>query len=151
MEVSELKLINLFISASTVLVRTLAASNGRFRNVFRYMGGLRWTSDQPVAKASTSTDNTTQRYEDKRPCLKRDPNPRSQRPSDQGLRLRPRGRWDRQLKYKALFVKRGVVQAPFGFSGCTSISNDRKQAKYENNQQSGNSVSKNVVDGFIVR
>jgi hypothetical protein len=28
---------------------------------------------------------------DKRPCLKQDSNPWSQRPSDQGLRLRPRG------------------------------------------------------------
>jgi hypothetical protein len=32
--------------------------------------------------------------EDKQPCLKRDS---SQRPSDQGLRLRPRGHWGRLL------------------------------------------------------
>jgi hypothetical protein len=37
--------------------------------------------------------------EEKRPCLKRDSNPRSQRPCDQGLllRLRPPGHWDRQF------------------------------------------------------
>jgi hypothetical protein len=32
----------------------------------------------------------TMNRQDKQPCLKRDSNPRSQRPSDEGLRLRPR-------------------------------------------------------------
>jgi hypothetical protein len=33
--------------------------------------------------------------EDKRPCLEPDSTPRSQRPSDQNLRLIPLGNWDR--------------------------------------------------------
>jgi hypothetical protein len=35
--------------------------------------------------------------EDKHPCLKRDTNPRSQRPSNQDLRIRPRSYWERLL------------------------------------------------------
>jgi hypothetical protein len=35
--------------------------------------------------------NTRQKDEDKHPCLNRDSNPRSQRPSDQGLNARPLG------------------------------------------------------------
>jgi hypothetical protein len=40
----------------------------------------------------------------KNPCFNRDSNPRSQGPSDQGLRLRARGHWDRQncLRYLLL-------------------------------------------------
>jgi hypothetical protein len=60
-----------------------------------HLVGILWTSDQTVAKASTYTGqhNTKTRTH---PCLKRDSNLRSQRPSDQGLRLRQRGHWDRQ-------------------------------------------------------
>jgi hypothetical protein len=73
-------------------------THGRFRNLFRHLIGLLWTSDRPVAKATTYTqDNTTQKDEDKHPCLKRDSHPRSQRPSDQGLRLRPRDHWDQRF------------------------------------------------------
>jgi hypothetical protein len=53
---------------------------------------LLWTSDQPVAKTSNYTGQ--QEDKDKHKCLKRDSNPRFQRLSDQGLRLRPRGHWD---------------------------------------------------------
>jgi hypothetical protein len=44
---------SLFICASTVLVRTLAATQGRFRNLFGHSVELLWTSDQPVSKACT--------------------------------------------------------------------------------------------------
>jgi hypothetical protein len=37
--------------------------------------------------------------DDKHPCFKRDWNPRSQRPSDQNLRLRPRGHWDQHHSF----------------------------------------------------
>jgi hypothetical protein len=52
-------------------------------------------SDQPVARPVPTRDNTTQEDEEQHPCRKRDPSPRPQRPSDQGFRLRPGGRWDR--------------------------------------------------------
>jgi hypothetical protein len=53
------------ISGSTILVRTLATSHQRFRNLFRHLVGLLWTSDRPVAKASTYTgQHTTQKDED---------------------------------------------------------------------------------------
>jgi hypothetical protein len=57
-------------------------------------------------KYSSTQDNTTQKGEDKHPCLKQDSNPRSQRPSDQGLRLRPRGNWDRPVKLPDLEIER---------------------------------------------
>jgi hypothetical protein len=41
-------------------------------------------------------------HENKHPCLKRDSNPRSQCPSDQGLWLWPRGYWD-QLHHVFLY------------------------------------------------
>jgi hypothetical protein len=46
------------ISGSRVLVRTLA---GRFVILLRHLVGLLWTSDQPVAKASTYIKNATQK------------------------------------------------------------------------------------------
>jgi hypothetical protein len=48
-------IIIIIISGSTVLVRTFAASHWRFRNLLKHTVGLLWTSDQPVAKASTYT------------------------------------------------------------------------------------------------
>jgi hypothetical protein len=44
-------------------------------------------------------DNTTQNDEDKHPYPKRDSNPRSQQPSGQDPRLRPRGYCDWRLSY----------------------------------------------------
>jgi hypothetical protein len=49
-----------------------------------------WDGDQPDARP-LHTKTSTERQ--KHPCLKRDSNRRPQRPSDQGLRLRPRGHW----------------------------------------------------------
>jgi hypothetical protein len=51
----------IIISGSTVLVRTLAASHGRFLNIFRHSLELLWTSDQAVAKAYTYTGQHTQK------------------------------------------------------------------------------------------
>jgi hypothetical protein len=65
------------------------------QSLFRYAGELFWTSDQPVAKASTYTGQHNTETERKYPCPERDANPRSQQPSDQDLRLRPRGHRDR--------------------------------------------------------
>jgi hypothetical protein len=48
-------IIIIIISSSTVLVRTLAASQLRFLTLVRHLLGLLWTSDQPVANASTYT------------------------------------------------------------------------------------------------
>jgi hypothetical protein len=45
----------IIISGSTVLIRTLAASLRRFRNLVRHTVGLLWTSGQPVAKISPYT------------------------------------------------------------------------------------------------
>jgi hypothetical protein len=55
-------IMHVIISCSAVLLRTLDASHGRFRNLFRHSVGRLWTSDQPVAKASTYTgQHTTER------------------------------------------------------------------------------------------
>jgi hypothetical protein len=53
-------------------------------------GGVISPSQRPLP----TQDSTTQR-DDKHPCLKRNSNPRSQQPSDQSLRIRQRGHWDR--------------------------------------------------------
>jgi hypothetical protein len=45
--------------------------------------------------------------EDKHPCFKQDSNPQTQRPCDQGLRLRPRSHWD-QLDDTEPFVLVGL-------------------------------------------
>jgi hypothetical protein len=89
-------LINSFISDSIFLVRTLAASHGMFCNLFRYSVGLLWTSDKPIAKASTYTgEHNTERWdEDKHPCLNWNLNPWSQCTSEQGLLLRLCSHWD---------------------------------------------------------
>jgi hypothetical protein len=44
------------VALYTVDVRTLASSYGRFLNLFKYLVRLLSTSDQPVAKASTYTE-----------------------------------------------------------------------------------------------
>jgi hypothetical protein len=46
-----------------------------------------WTRDQPDARPLPTQDSTTQKHKDKHPCHKRDSNPRSQWPGDQGLSL----------------------------------------------------------------
>jgi hypothetical protein len=46
-----------------------------------------WTGDQPDARPLPKQDSTTQKDKDKRSCRKRESNHRSQRLSDQGLRL----------------------------------------------------------------
>jgi hypothetical protein len=66
-----------------------ATHTGNFSNIFRNFVRLLRMSDQPVAKASTYTWQRTQKDEDKHPFLERNSNPRSQRPSDECLRLRP--------------------------------------------------------------
>jgi hypothetical protein len=58
------------------------------------IGRTPWTGDQPDARPLPTQDNTTQRDIDKRSCRKRDSNPRSQRPSGQGQRFRPRSLFD---------------------------------------------------------
>jgi hypothetical protein len=58
----------------------------------RFDNSSPWTWDQPDGRPLlTQNDNY------KRPCLKQDSNPRTQRLSDQDLRLRPRGHGDRLL------------------------------------------------------
>jgi hypothetical protein len=52
-------IIIIIISDSIFLVITLAASHGKLLNLLRHTVGLLWTSDQPIAKASTYTDNIT--------------------------------------------------------------------------------------------
>jgi DNA-binding GntR family transcriptional regulator len=47
----------LLLGASTVLAMTLAASQPTFRDLIKTLGRLLWTSDRPVAKASTYTTN----------------------------------------------------------------------------------------------
>jgi hypothetical protein len=85
-----IRLLRLLLSGSTALERTLAVSHsGGFLILFRHLVGLLWTSDKPVAKASTYTD------EDKHPCFRWDSNPRSCRPCGQCLRVRPWGHWER--------------------------------------------------------
>jgi len=58
--------------------------------------GLLWTSDQLVAQTSTWQHTTL--TTDKLPCPRWDSNPQPSRRAAAGLRLRPRGRWDRHLK-----------------------------------------------------
>jgi hypothetical protein len=48
-------IIIIIISGFTDLTGTLTASHPRFRYLFRQSVGLLWTSDQPVARASTYT------------------------------------------------------------------------------------------------
>jgi hypothetical protein len=54
--------------------------------------------DKPSARPMPIQDSTTQKDNNKHPCRKRDSNPRSQRPSDQGLRFRLRGHCDRPYR-----------------------------------------------------
>jgi hypothetical protein len=78
-------------------VCTRASQTEGFFNLFRHSVGLLWTSDRPVAKASTYAGQQNKEKLEQTSCLKRDTNPRCQRPSDQGLRLRPSRHWDRQV------------------------------------------------------
>jgi hypothetical protein len=50
-----MNIITIIKSGSAVLVRTLAVSHRRFRNLYRRLVGLRWTGDQPVAETSACT------------------------------------------------------------------------------------------------
>jgi hypothetical protein len=81
-------------SGSTVLVRTLAALHWRFRNLSKTLGRLLWSSDQPVAKASTYTrqHNTNTKTNIHATSGIRTHDPRNQAAD---LRLIPRGHWDR--------------------------------------------------------
>jgi hypothetical protein len=63
-------------------------------------------------------DNTMQKY-DRHPCFKRDSNTRSQCPSNQGLRLRPRGKWDRLFEASFIHFLDLEHTAPFGVSVIT--------------------------------
>jgi hypothetical protein len=60
------------------------------------IGRIMWTGNQSDARPLPTQDSTTQKDKDKHPCLKRDSNPRSQRPIYQGLCRRPYGYWDRR-------------------------------------------------------
>jgi hypothetical protein len=66
-----------------------------FLILLRHLVRLLWSSDQPVAKASTYTGqhNTVRRGRTFMPLAGFDP--RSQRPSNQVLYFRPRSHWDR--------------------------------------------------------
>jgi hypothetical protein len=79
--------INIILSLFTALVR----NSGRLLIYSRHSVGLLWMRDRSVEKASTCTGQHNTKDEDKHPCLKRDSKPRSQRPSDQDVRFRPRG------------------------------------------------------------
>jgi hypothetical protein len=57
-------------------------------------GRTPWTGDQPDARQLLTQASTTQKNKHKHPCRKRNSNPGSQRPSNEGLRLRQRGHWD---------------------------------------------------------
>jgi hypothetical protein len=52
----------------------------------------------PSQRPLPTQDNTTRKNEEKLPCVKRDSNTRSQRPSDQGLCLRWRGHGKGKVK-----------------------------------------------------
>jgi hypothetical protein len=65
-------------------------------HAIRHMVGLLWTSDQPVAEASTYTRQHIN-TRDKHPCPEQDSNPRSQPPRAVDLHLRLRGHWDRLM------------------------------------------------------
>jgi hypothetical protein len=69
--------------------------NGRFIKPFRHLIELLERVISPSQMPLSTQDNTTQKDADKHPCLEKDSNPRSQCPSDQRPRLRPRGHWDR--------------------------------------------------------
>jgi hypothetical protein len=56
-----------------------------------------WTSDQPVAEASTHTEQHNIYTKEKYPCLQRDSKARSSNQGVAEVRLRRRGHWDRQL------------------------------------------------------
>jgi hypothetical protein len=60
--------------------------------MFRHLVELIWASDQPVAKASYIRKKTQLR---KTRTNIMHSNPRSQHRTDQGIRLRQRGHWDR--------------------------------------------------------
>jgi hypothetical protein len=63
-----------FSCGSTVLLDPGRMTYTRFLELFIFSsyGRTHWTSDQPVARPQPTQDNTTQKYEDKHPCLKRD-------------------------------------------------------------------------------
>jgi hypothetical protein len=63
-----------FMSRLQSLLRTLAASHGKFLNLFRHLVRLLCTSNQPVAKASSYKGNTTSKDDNKHPYLKWDSN-----------------------------------------------------------------------------
>jgi hypothetical protein len=56
------------------------------REAFIIFGTTPRMSDQPVSRPLPTQDSTTQKNEDRHPCLERDSNPRSVYPSDQGPR-----------------------------------------------------------------
>jgi hypothetical protein len=74
-------------------------------------GRIPWTSNQPVARALPTQDNTTQEDADKHPYFERDSNPRSQQPTGQDPRLRSHGHCDRRLCGSAFpnLRERGVI------------------------------------------
>jgi hypothetical protein len=64
---------------------------------FSTIGRLLGRGNQPNARPLLTQYNTTQNNKHNHPCRTRDSNLRSQRLSDQGLCLRPRGHWDQHL------------------------------------------------------
>jgi hypothetical protein len=53
-------IIIVIISGSTDLVRTLNASHRKFRNLFRHLVGLLWTSDRSARRKGLYVHRTTQ-------------------------------------------------------------------------------------------
>jgi hypothetical protein len=86
-------------SSSSVALQSLKdlgrLTYGRFLDLLRHSGGLLWWVISLSQRPLLTQSNTTHKDEDKHPCLKQDLDPRSQRPSDQGLRLRRHGHWGR--------------------------------------------------------
>jgi hypothetical protein len=87
--------VNISVSLFTVFVRTIfRLTQRRFLNRLKTLG--RTLSDEWSARRKGLYLHTTtqHRHKNKHPCLERDSNPWSQRPRDEGLRLRPRGHWE---------------------------------------------------------
>jgi hypothetical protein len=65
---------------------------------FRHLVELTGRGSRPVARPVPTQDNTTQKDENKHPCLEQNLNPRSQYPCCQYSRLRLRGHCDRYYR-----------------------------------------------------
>jgi hypothetical protein len=74
---TSLRTLNLIIKSPRPLALQFSDNLGRlihviFRKNFSPDSRTPWMSDQPVARPLPAQDNTTQKDEDKQPCLERD-------------------------------------------------------------------------------